>query len=84
MTYDELRVHVNKRDHLRAQMGLPKDDIVQLEFIKDKAPSGTFRIRTQFGYGWMVTGKQGDDGKWYIVANVKRKNVEKVLKGAGV
>lgn len=84
MTLSELRAHLQKRDNLRAQMGLPKDDIVQLEFIKDKAPSGTFRIRTQFGYGWMVTGKKGDDGKWYIVANVKRKNVEKVLRKAGV
>lgn len=65
-------------------MGLPKDDIVQLEFIKDVAPSGSLHIRTQFGYGYMITCRQNDDGKWYVVANVKRKNVEKVLRNAGV
>lgn len=79
----KLKAHIKRKDEVRAQVGLPPDDIVEVLVSRDVPPSGAEYIRTIFGYGYMINCVQRN-GKWETVAHVKRKNVEKVFKELGI
>lgn len=79
----KLKEHIKQKDKIRAQVGLPPDDIVEVLVVRDVAPSGAEYIRTIFGYGYMINCVQRNN-RWETVAHVKRKKVEKVFKELGI
>ena len=79
----KLKAHIKRKDEVRAQVGLPPDDIVEVLVTRDVPPSGAEYIRTIFGYGYMINCVERN-GKWETVAHVKRKKVDKIFKDLGI